>query len=262
MTGIGGGITGRIGGCLGPVVCTVSARMSGVEFSVGLAVVSINTAQHESLRATCTTLAVGQRQWGTINPPDVPGLVVAGSRWVLSVPRLFLCVGAPYPIRRQCTSSVRVHRHITGAAPRNGCSAPCLWRLPGMWASSGLGLSSAWAVFCLEHFVVPLWRLMLWFLRNVARNSPACISNVEITSLEFCGFLDTYEKLGYPNYVRVLVDEAPPEGRSKTSRPATWERVTPKRLPPGSAPGSASRRSWRSRPCCAASCTPPTLSNR
>ena len=78
-----------------------------------------------------------------------------------------------------------------------------------MWASSGLGLSSAWAVFCLEHFVVPLWRLMLWFLRNVARNSPACISNVEITSLVFCDFLDTYEKLGYPNYVRVLVNEAP-----------------------------------------------------
>ena len=50
---------------------------------------------------------------------------------------------------------------------------------------------------------------MLWFLKNVARNSPTCISNVEITSLEFCGFLDTYEKLGYPNYVRVLVDEAP-----------------------------------------------------
>ena len=50
---------------------------------------------------------------------------------------------------------------------------------------------------------------MLWFLRNVARNSPARISNIEITSLEFCGFLDTYEKLGYPNYVRVLVDEAP-----------------------------------------------------
>lgn len=34
--------------------------MSGAEFSVGLAVVSINTAQHESLRATCMTLAVGQ----------------------------------------------------------------------------------------------------------------------------------------------------------------------------------------------------------
>ena len=77
MTGVGGGIIGRIGGCLGPVVCTLSARMSGAEFSVGLAVVSINTAQHESLRATCTTLAVGQCPWGTINPPDVPGLVVA-----------------------------------------------------------------------------------------------------------------------------------------------------------------------------------------
>ena len=124
VTGIGGGSTGRIGGCLGPVVCTVSARMSGAEFSVGLAVVSINTAQHESLRVTCTTLAVGQCQWGPINPPNAPGLVVAGSGWVLSVPRLFLCVGALHPNCRQCTSSVRVHRHVTGAPPRNGCSAP------------------------------------------------------------------------------------------------------------------------------------------
>ena len=121
-----------------------------------------------------------------------------GGEWFgVPVPRLFLFVGALHPIRRQCTSSVRVHRHVTGAAP------PCLWWLPGMWASS------AWVVFRLGHFVMPLWRLMLWFLRNVARNSPTCISNVEITSLEFCGFLDTYEKLGYPNYVRLLVDGAP-----------------------------------------------------
>ena len=90
-----------------------------------------------------------------------------------------------------------------------------------MWASSELELS-AWVVFrasvvfclgCLPGLgcllLGSLWRLMLWFLRNVARNSPTCISNIEITSLEFCGFLDTYEKLGYPNYVRVLVDEAP-----------------------------------------------------
>ena len=233
--------------------------MSGVEFSVGLAVVSINTAQHESLRVTCTTLAVGQCQWGTMNPPDVPG-VVAGSGWVLSVPRLFLCVGALHPNCRQCTSSVRVHRHVTGAVPLIGCSAPVLVAVVA--AVGVVGVFWAWAVFCLGHFVVPLWRLMLWFLRNVARNSPARISNIEITSLEFCGFLDTYEKLGYPNYVRVLVDEAPPEGRWKSLRPATWERVTPKPLPPGSAHGSVSRRSWRSRPCCAASCTPPTLSNR
>ena len=82
---------------------------------------------------------------------------------------------------------------LSGAAPRacGGCRG-CGRLL--------LGLSSAWGL---------LWRLMLWFLRNVARNSPTCISNVEITPLEFCGFLDTYEKLGYPNYVRLLVDEAP-----------------------------------------------------
>ena len=163
MTGIGGGITGRIGGCLGPVVCTLSARMSGAEFSVGLAVVSINTAQHESLRATCTTLAMGQRQWGTINPPDAPGLVVAGSGWVLSVPRLFLCVGALHPNCRQCTSSVRVQRPISGAAPRNGYSAPYRVQRPracggcrgcGGLPSAGLGLSSAW-VFVAPHVVVP-----------------------------------------------------------------------------------------------------------
>ena len=132
MTGIGGGVTGRIGGCLGPVVCTLSARMSGAEFSVGLAVVSINTAQHESLRATCTTLAVGQCQWGTINPPDAPGLVVVVSRWGLSVPRLFLCVGALHPICRHYTSSVRVYRHVTGAAPLIGCSAPVLVAVVGV----------------------------------------------------------------------------------------------------------------------------------
>ena len=135
--------------------------MSGAEFSVGLAVVSINTAQHESLRATCTTLAVGQRRWGTINPPDAPGLVVAGSGWVLSVPRFFLCVGALHPIRRQCTSSVRVQRHIRGAPPRNGCSAPYRVQCPracgGCRGCGGLlslscllGLSSVWSTsWCL-----------------------------------------------------------------------------------------------------------------
>ena len=104
-----------------------------------------------------------------------------------------------------------MHLFCSGAPPRNGCSAP--YRVQRPRACGGcrgcgrllLGLSSAWTVFR----VGSLRRLMLWFLRNVARNSPTCISNIEITSLEFCGFLDTYEKLGYPNYVRVLVDEAP-----------------------------------------------------
>ena len=108
-----------------------------------------------------------------------------------------------------------MHLFCSGAPPRNGCSAPDRVQRPRACGGCGgcrgcggllclsclpLGVSSAWGL---------LWRLMLWFLRNVARNSPTCISNVEITPLEFCGFLDTYEKLGYPNYVRVLVDEAP-----------------------------------------------------
>jgi len=37
--------------------------------------------------------------------------------------------------------------------------------------------------------------------------------------LEFCGFLDTYEKLGYPNYVRLLVDEAPKANSCVRSSP-------------------------------------------
>ena len=139
-----------------------------------------------------------------------------GGEWFgVPVPHLFLCVGAVHPNCRHYTPSVRVHRHVTGAAPRNGCSAPHRVQRPRASGSCGgcrgcggllglscllLGLSSAWGTS---------WCLMLWFLRNVARNSPTCISNIEIAPLEFCGFLDTYEKLGYPNYVRVLVDEAP-----------------------------------------------------
>ena len=47
-----------------------------------------------------------------------------GGEWFgVPVPRLFLFVGALHPIRRQCTSSVRVHRHVTGAPPHNGCTA-------------------------------------------------------------------------------------------------------------------------------------------
>ena len=129
-----------------------------------------------------------------------------GGEWFgVPVPRLFLFVGALHPIRRQCTSSVRVHRHVTGAVP------PCLWRLwrlSGLRGSSVLELSSAWVVFrawgvfclgssvCWAWFVFclgclllgSLWRLMLWFLRNVARNSPTYISNVEITPLELQRF--------------------------------------------------------------------------
>ena len=97
------GPLGLLPGRCRPWLCCGGLGSCGVAAGV-----SINRGQHESLRATCTTLAVGQCPWGTINPPDAPGLVVAGSRWVLSVPSLFLCIGALHPIRRQCTSSVRV----------------------------------------------------------------------------------------------------------------------------------------------------------
>ena len=74
-----------------------------------------------------------------------------GGEWFgVPVPRLFLCVGAVHPIRRQCTSSVRVHRPISGAAPRNGYSAPVLVAAVGV-----AGVFWAWAVFRLGHFVTP-----------------------------------------------------------------------------------------------------------
>ena len=89
-------------------------------------------------------------------------------------------------------------------------SSPVTVRLPGRFVGlSCLPLGTLCSALRCGSFEMPLWRLTLWFLRNVARNSPTCISNIEITPLEFCGFPDTYEKLGYPNYVRLLVDEAP-----------------------------------------------------
>ena len=122
-----------------------------------------------------------------------------GGEWFgVPVPRLFLFVGALHPIRRQCTSSVRVHRHVTGAPPHIGCSAPVLVAVVGV-----VGVFCAWVVFrlgCVPGLGVfrllglgclllgSLWRLMLWFLRNVARNSPTYISNVEIAPLELQRF--------------------------------------------------------------------------
>ena len=109
-----------------------------------------------------------------------------GGEWFgVSVPRFFLFVGAVHPIRRQCTSSVRVHRHVTGAPPRNGCSAPVL-----VAVVAAVGVFWAWAVFWawVVFRLGSLRRLMLWFLKNVARNSPTCISNVEIAPLELQRF--------------------------------------------------------------------------
>ena len=50
-----------------------------------------------------------------------------GGEWFgVPVPHLFLFVGAVHPNCRHYTSSVRVHRHVTGAVPLIGCSAPVL----------------------------------------------------------------------------------------------------------------------------------------
>ena len=102
-----------------------------------------------------------------------------GGEWFgVPVPRLFLYVGALHPIRRQRTSSVRVQRHITGAPPHNGCTAPYRVQrhvtgavpligcsapvLVAVVAAVGVvGVFCAWVVFCLGHFVGSLWRLML-----------------------------------------------------------------------------------------------------
>ena len=87
-----------------------------------------------------------------------------GGEWFgVPVPRLFLCVGAVHPIRRQCTSSVRVHRHVTGAPPRNGCSAPVLVAVVGVagvfWAwvvcLDCLPLGALRGAFVAPHVVVP-----------------------------------------------------------------------------------------------------------
>jgi len=91
-----------------------------------------------------------------------------GGEWFgVSVPRLFLFVGALHPNCRHYTSSVRVHRHVTGAPLRNGCSAPYRVQRPRACGGCGgcrgcggllgfgcllglscllLGLSSAWGL--------------------------------------------------------------------------------------------------------------------
>ena len=65
----------------------------------------------------------GRRAHPAASRPQVRMEGCGGEWFGVPVPRLFLFVGALHPIRRQCTSSVRVHRHVTGAPPRNGCTA-------------------------------------------------------------------------------------------------------------------------------------------
>ena len=155
--------------------------------------------------------------WGCAHPAASRAQVCmegCGGEWFgVPVPRLFLFVGALHLIRRQCTFSVRVHRHVTGAPPHIGCSTPgacggcggcrgcggllCLSCLP-------LGLSSAWAVFCLG-----LCGASCCGSSEMSHVIPRHVFQTLKSHRWNCNVLGRCRKFGYPNYVRVLVDEAP-----------------------------------------------------
>ena len=109
-----------------------------------------------------------------------------------------------------------MHLFCSGAPPHNGCSAPyrvqcpisgavppCLWRLSGLWGSSGLALSSAWGTS--------------WCLCGVSRCGSSEMSHAipphvfqTLKSHRWnCNVFGRCRKFGYPNCMRVLVDEAP-----------------------------------------------------
>ena len=119
------------------------------------------------------------------------------------------------PLLFGCSAPYRVHRHVTGAVPHIGCSAPYRVQCPracgGCRGCGGLlglgclllGLSSAWGTsWCLcgtsccgsseMSHVIPLH--VFQTLKSHRWN---------------CNVLGRCTKFGYPNYVRVLVDEAP-----------------------------------------------------
>ena len=132
--------------------------------------------------------------------PRVGARADCGGEWfALPVPRLFLCVGALHPIRRQCTSSVRVQCPLSGVAPLIGCSAPRLWRLSGLWGSSGLELSSAWG----------LCGTSCCGSSEMSHAIPRHVCQTLKSHRWNCNVFGCCRKFGHPNCMRVLVDEAP-----------------------------------------------------
>ena len=137
-----------------------------------------------------------------------------GGEWFgVPVPRFFLCVGALHPIRRQCTSSVRVHRHVTGAPPHNGCSAPVLLAVVVVAGGVGcllLGLSSAWDVFwAWVVFCLGLCGVSCCGSSEMSHVIPRHVFQTLKSHRWNCNVLGRCRKFGHPNYVRVLIDEAP-----------------------------------------------------
>ena len=108
------------------------------------------------------------------------------------------CSGAPP--HNGCTAPYRVQCPISGAVP------PCLWRLwrlSGLWGSSGLALSSAWGTS---------WCLCGVSCCGSSEMSHAIPPHVFQTLKSHrwnCNVFGRCRKFGYPNCMRVLVDEAP-----------------------------------------------------
>ena len=123
-----------------------------------------------------------------------------GGEWFgVPVPRLFLFVGALHPIRRQCTSSVRVQCPRSGAAPQIGCSAPRFWQL---WWCRGCGRLLRVA-YCLGFCVA------------ACGGSSEISHAIPVQTLQTlksyrwnCNILGRCRKFGYPNCMRLMVDEA------------------------------------------------------
>ena len=109
------------------------------------------------------------------------------------------CSGAPP--HNGCTAPYRVQCPISGAVP------PCLWRLwrlSGLRGSSGLGLSSAWVVFCLG-----LCGASCCGSSEMSHAIPRHVFQTLKSHRWNCNVLGYCTKFGYPNCVRVLVEEAP-----------------------------------------------------
>ena len=106
-----------------------------------------------------------------------------------------------------CSAPYRVHRHVTGAVP------PCLWRLwrlSGLRGSSVLELSSAWVVFrAWGVFCLGLCGASCCGSSEMSHVIPRHVFQTLKSHRWNCNVLGCCTKFGYPNCVRVLVDEAP-----------------------------------------------------
>ena len=121
-----------------------------------------------------------------------------------------------------------MHLFCSGAAPRNGCTAPyrvqcpracggcrgcggllCLRCLP-LGMSFGLGLSSAWDVFwAWVVFCLGLCGVSCCGSSEMSHVIPPRVFQTLKSHRWNCNVLGRCRKFGHPNYVRVLVDEAP-----------------------------------------------------